>query len=142
MNKMKYNLSGIFIIVVFISISSCQKDPGQGGSASIIGYVHATVINSVNYFDTITTQNGFNEEVFIVYGDDITFGDRIKSGDDGKFEFKYLRKGNYRLYVYSETYDSLGIGGYTIDEVVNKSVEITSKKQTLNAGTFEIRKYK
>ena len=68
MNKMKYNLSGIFIIAIFISISSCQKDPGQGGSASIIGYVHATVINSVNYFDTITTQNGFNEEVFIVYG--------------------------------------------------------------------------
>jgi hypothetical protein len=62
------------------------------------------------------------------------------------FEFKYLRKGNYKIYVYSR--DSLGTVGppystlnpntHAPDKAVFKSVEINDKKAMVDAGTLEI----
>ena len=139
---MKRDLRYLSILFCILTFASCKKDPGSGGNSAITGYVHLTVINNVNFYDTLAVQDGFNEDVFIVYGDDISFGDRIRTGNDGKFEFSYLRKGKYKIYVYSEVYDTLGIGSYVPDVTISKSIEITSKKQTLDAGTFEISKFK
>ena len=135
---MKKNFCVLLLLIASVALNSCKKDPGQGGNSSIIGYVHLTVMDIVN--DTLASQDGFDRDVFIVYGDDISFGDRTRTGSDGKFEFKYLRKGKYRVYVYSEDNDPIGV--YNPDSVIAKSVEITSKKQTVNAGTFQIRVFK
>jgi hypothetical protein len=70
--------------------------------------------------------------VFIIYGDDVSYSDKISAGPDGRFEFKYLREGNYTVYVYSK--DSTLAGKHA----VSKSIEISGKKQKVDAGTFEI----
>jgi len=43
-----------------------------------------------------------DEDVYIIYGDDITFGDRTRTCYDGTYEFKYLRPGTYTIYAYSK----------------------------------------
>ena len=40
--------------------------------------------------------------VYIIYGGDESYGDRVKTSYDGTYEFKYLREGNYKIYVYSK----------------------------------------
>lgn len=120
-------------IILGTIFSSCEKDAGEGGSSSITGYVHVTDYNA-SFLNVQGEYPGADEDVYIKYGDEVAVGDRIQAGPDGRFEFKYLREGNYTIYVYSEDTTLSG------NSVVSKVVEVTDKKQTVDAGTFDIKK--
>ena len=120
------------VAAVFL-LSSCEKEAGEGGNSSIKGYIHVTDYDAF----LINVQGeypGADEDVYIIYGNDISYGDRIKAGPDGVFEFKYLREGDYKVYVYSADTSLAG------KVAIMKSVSITGKKQTVDAGTFDIKK--
>lgn len=127
-------LLSIFVITLAVTVVACKKGPGEGGNSSIIGYVHASDYDEKTGL-LLRIQNAEDEDVYIIYGSDITFGNKTKTGTDGKFEFKYLRKGNYKIYVYSKI---LPISKTSAQEAITKSVEIADKKKTIDAGTFEI----
>ena len=47
-----------------------------------------------------------DQEVFIIYGQqNNTHDDDVNTSYDGTFEFKYLNKGNYEIFVYSDCID-------------------------------------
>ncbi|CAN5432337.1 hypothetical protein BH11BAC2_BH11BAC2_00010 [soil metagenome] len=123
----------IILLAAIVVMSSCKKGPGQGGTATIKGNVHTTDYNST----LLIIQGEYpsaDQDVYIIYGNDITYGDRAKSGPDGNYEFKYLREGDYKIYVYSDDTTLSGkIAVYT-------NVEITKKKQTVFADTLQIKK--
>lgn len=125
----------ITITIIALGVSSCAKDPGPGGNATITGKVWVKDYNSS--FTTLQNEYaGADEDVYIIYGNDASYGDRVKAGPDGVFEFKYLRKGNYTLYVYSK--DST-LASPTGTVAVMKAVEVPSyKRQTVDAGTITI----
>lgn len=121
-----------FLITVFI-FSSCKKDEGQGGKASITGKVW---IKRYNITGTVVVGEyaGTYEDVYIIYGEDESYGAKVQTNPDGIFEFKYLRPGKYKVYAYSE-----GTSITTANrKAVIKDVEISDKKQTVDAGTIEI----
>ncbi len=120
-------------LIVILLCHSCEKEPGTGGNASIKGYVHVTEYDA-NLLQILGEYPGSDEWVYLVYGDDISYSDRLRTGPDGTFEFKYLRKGKYSLYVYSK--DTCLAGSVAVE----KEVEITRNKQTVDAGTFNIKK--
>lgn len=124
-------LIGVLLLTAF---SACTNGPGQGGKASIQGKVHAT-----NWNSTCTLISGDyyapDEDVYIVYGDDPSYGDRIKTAPDGTFWFRYLRTGKYKVYVYSK--DCSAASGKAAVEV---SVEITEKTQEVVLDDIEIKK--
>src|SRR5688572_889040 len=122
-----------FLISLAGIYSGCEKDPGEGGTSSIKGYVHVTDYNA-SFLIVQGEYPGADEDVYIVYGDDISYGERIRSGPDGKFEFKYLREGKYSIYVYSEDTTLSG------NSVVLVETEITDKKQTIDVDTLHIKK--
>lgn len=123
----------VFSVMMGIIFTGCEKDAGEGGSSSIKGYVHVTDYNA-SFLIVQGEYPGADEDVYIKYGDDVAVGDRIQAGPDGRFEFKYLREGKYTVYVYSEDTTLSG------NSVVSKVVEVTDKKQTVDAGTFDIKK--
>ena len=133
-----------FLVTSFLFLCfafGCKKGPGEGGTSSIKGYVEVTKLNSF-LTDTLVIYGGYDEDVYIIYGDDVSFGDRTRTSYDGRFEFKYLRKGNYKIYVYSQ--DTLPPG--VLDTVpgkyaVIKSVDITDSDQEVDAGTFKVIKH-
>ncbi|HET6227342.1 MAG TPA: hypothetical protein VFF27_13745 [Bacteroidia bacterium] len=135
----------IAIISLFTSTYACKKPAGEGGVAAIKGTIYTRNYNS-NFSNFLGQYPGADLDVYIIYGDDVTFGDRTKSGPDGLFEFKHLRKGNYKIYVYSK--DSVGTVGYPYsttnpnvnapDIAVFKDTEITKRKETVDVGTFTI----
>ena len=129
-----------WIVLLFchiLIIQSCKKSPGEGGNSSIRGKVITEEWNK-----TFTVKNfeypGADEDVFIIYGDEVTYGERIRTSYDGAFEFKYLRPGKYKIYVYSQQYQTSS-NQSPLTPVI-KEVEITQKKQIEDIGTLVIKR--
>jgi hypothetical protein len=125
-----------FVAVIFLlAVTSCKKDPGKGGNSTIVGKVWVRDYNaSFTRFES--EYAGADEFVYIIYGSDAGYGDRVKTGPEGVFEFKYLRKGDYTLYVYSKDSTLAAPNGIV---AVKKTATVSSyKKQTVDAGTLTI----
>lgn len=88
------------LLLAFVT-GSCEKDPGEGGNASVYGKV---IVRDYNAEFTYLKEEypGRDIDVYIIYGDDISVGDRVRTSYDGAYEFKYLRKGNYTIFAYSK----------------------------------------
>jgi hypothetical protein len=133
---MKRIILWCFALITFV-LSSCEKPAGQGGDATIKGKIW--VEDWDNNFNLLQYQfAGADEDVYIIYGDDVNYGDKISANNNGEFEFKYLRKGKYKIYVYSDQKQTSNTPASQVAKVVE--AEITSKKQTLDIGTITIKK--
>jgi hypothetical protein len=99
-------------IILFLSIcliigaTACKKDEGKGGKYSITGKVFQRKYDP-SWVAKIDSFYIADEDVYIIYGDDVTFGDHQKTNYDGTYEFKFLRKGHYTIYAYSDTINSV-----------------------------------
>ena len=120
------------IALIALCLFSCKKGPGEGGRASITGKVY-----SVNYNSTMTVpqDSGYlgGQKVYIIYGDETAVGKSQDTNNDGVFEFSYLRKGKYKVYVYSK------IAPNQLDSAVVQEGEITDRKQMLALPDFNIK---
>lgn len=119
------------LLLLTLMAGSCRKGPGEGGNSSINGYIHVIEMNAF-LTDTFGEYPGVDEWVYIIYGDDISYGDRTRANYEGRFEFKYLRKGDYKVYVYSDDTTLAGT------KAIIKNVTINKNKETVDAGTFTI----
>jgi hypothetical protein len=126
---MKNKFQTSLIISIFLSLLvSCEKDPGKGGNSSVFGKVYVKDYNAT--FTILQDEYyGQDENVYIIYGDDKTYGDDVSTNYDGTYEFKYLRPGKYKIYAYSKdsTLQTLS------DIPVLVEVEITGKNQNVEA---------
>jgi len=121
----------LFIFMLFVS---CSKEAGDGGNSSITGSIIVHDYNS-NYTQLNGIYNGADEEVHIIYGDDLSYSDRIRTNYNGVYEFKFLRPGDYTIYAYSEDSTlTLPSGKYA----VIRQVKITSNHQTVKADDMII----
>ena len=125
----------LFLIALSIlSISSCKKSEGGGGKATITGKIWIQRYNLLQIPQNAYA--GAYEDVYIIYGDDATYGTRVKTNPDGVYEFTFLRTGKYRIYAYSS-----GSTITTANRVaVIKEVEITKKTQTVECETINLAK--
>jgi len=136
---MKKNHVSVVTIALIIGLSliSCEKQEGPGGTSSITGKV---VVRQYNANFTALLESPFyapNEDVFIIYGDDPVFGDKTSTNYDGIYRFEYLREGSYTVYAYSE--DSANYP--TQREIaVMKQVEITKRNQEVTVPNIIILK--
>ncbi|MFN0187870.1 MAG: hypothetical protein ACKVQV_04155 [Bacteroidia bacterium] len=82
-------------------ISACKKEAGEGGNSVIQGKI---LERTYTAFPTIYSDKAsLEKDVYIIYGDDnSTFDDRTRTSFDGSFKFEFLRKGKYRIFVYTE----------------------------------------
>lgn len=101
----------------------CEKEPGEGGRASIQGKLYIQEYNG-DCSELRDEYYGINERVFIIAGDDPSYFEDVRTGPDGTFWFQYLRKGSYKVYAISENCD---VAGQT--EPIFIEVEIDERKQ-------------
>ena len=125
--KIKNLFKIICILAICITYSSCTKEPGEGGRATIKGRVK---IKSYNKEFTILKDEYYSQgdNVYITYGDNPAVQEKTKTSYDGTFEFPYLRKGKYKVFVVSKDSTSPDL---TATISIIKEVEITAKKQTV-----------
>lgn len=133
---MKKQGIAFFSVLALLFAGGCQKGPGEGGNSSIKGQIWVRDFNP-----TFTVLNGayagYDEEVYIIYGDDVSYGERIRTNYNGEFEFKYLRPGKYTVYVYSKDSTLQSPSG---DVTIVKEVEIAKKKVTAEIPKITIYK--
>jgi hypothetical protein len=139
--------SAHLILLIFLGsllICSCSKNPGPGGTSSIQGKIWTRQYNK--YFSALEFEYWAKDEtVYIVYGNDFSYDDKTSTDYRGQFEFKFLRKGSYKLFVY--TTDSAAVAGppynaQAPDKAIVKDIEITSNNQVVDAGEITIIKIK
>ena len=121
-------LAGFCILFV-----SCEKEPGSGGKSTIYGKV---LVKDYNATFTVLEETYYGPEiwVYIIYGDDRDYGDRIQTGYDGTYEFKYLRPGTYHVYAYSK--DSTLQTNALVPVI--KDIDVPNKKQDIEVGDIVI----
>jgi hypothetical protein len=121
------SITSAVLISSILILYSCKKEAGTGGQASIRGKVYSNYYNK-----TFTTLIGAGyapeRDIYIIYGDNYSYNDRTRTNYDGSYEFKYLRKGMYKIYVYSS--DSTGAFPSGMVEV-SASTEITKNNQVI-----------
>lgn len=129
---------GLFAAATLVIVSGCRKEAGEGGVASIRGKVRKEVrLVLSNPATAQYTVNAADQDVYIIYGDNVSPDDRVWTNYKGEFEFMNLREGKYTVYVYSR--DTTGVP--TVDPermAVKKEIEIGKKENDEDAGTFLI----
>jgi len=133
----------VFLIIslVMLTLIGCKKESGEGGNSSISGNViviqRAVSSNPLTGIDTLAAAD---VEVYIIYGDNTSPGDRIRANYNGEFEFSNLRQGDYTVYVYSD--DTTGTINPSSEAfnlmVVPRIVTISDKKEKVETGNFTI----
>lgn len=123
--KLYHVCIALFLILQF----SCKKEAGEGGMASITGKLMVEDYdNSFTILRAVYPAKG--EMVFIVYGDEKGVSDNTRTSYDGTFEFKYLRKGNYKVFAVSKD---------TSDRISNKTIEVLREVQiTEKSKTYTV----
>ncbi|MEI7501682.1 MAG: hypothetical protein WCJ61_00205 [Paludibacter sp.] len=100
----KYNL--FFLALATIFMFSCIDEEGEGGTSIVQGTVYKVIHHDDIYSFNADTILAPKENVYIVYGNDAIYGDKMETGYDGFYRFKYLTKGTYKVYAYT-TYPDL-----------------------------------
>lgn len=92
-------LISMLAISSLLVLSSCKKEPGEGGLATIQGKLYAYEYN--NYGDVIDSGYVAGERVYISYGNDGNADDDVRTSYDGSFQFEWLQKGEYAVWSIS-----------------------------------------
>ncbi len=121
-----------FTLIAFTFISSCKKGPGTGGKATITGKVYEYNYNN-DFSELQEEYYKGDHDVYIIYGDQLTFSDDQKTNYDGTFEFKYLLPGKYTIFTYSA---DTNLSAHS-DMTVLKEVEL-KKDESLDIGLLKV----
>jgi len=125
------------LLLTGLVFSGCQKEAGIGGFAKVSGVIWVEDWNAS--FTTIqSTYAAMDEDVYLIFGDELTYGADEKTNYNGAFSFKYLYPGKYKVYAYSDRLETPGNTSKV--EPIIIEFEITEKKQDLKLDTIVIKK--
>lgn len=131
---MKKLVSLLVLSVISSFLFSCAKEAGEGGNSTIYGKLIA-----YNYNAEFTNLKGIfpasDEDVYIIYGNDRSYSQRVRSNYEGVYEFKYLRQGDYTVYVYSKD-STLTLPSGLYAEI--RKVKITKNRETVQVDDIKI----
>lgn len=96
MSKFKI-ISSVFLVSLLFY--SCRKVEGPGGSVTIKGII----VERNHVGNVVFEYPAADQDVYLIYGSENSFyDDDVKTSFDGSFEFRYLQKGDYQVFVYEE----------------------------------------
>ena len=127
-------------LIILFFVSSCEKSPGEGGTSTIQGSVYklSTYYNVLTQqTDTVYYQLDAKKDVYIIYSDNENdfYNDNIETNWNGQYRFDYLRKGDYTLFVYTDSTDALNI---SYDYPIFKHIKIDANNSTFTLPDFVI----
>lgn len=129
--KHSTTLTTLLSALLLIGVSSCKKQPGKGGLATITGKVYAYDYNNFG----ILVDSGYvaDERIFISYGGGESADDDVRSGINGEFKFEWLQKGDYALWVISDC-DTCPLS----QKIIKQTVTVSQRKQQIVLPDFII----
>lgn len=138
MSALSKIVKSVIITVLVFNITSCQKPAGPGGKATVKGRVYAKDYDNTQQY-LLSQGYSAGETVNICYGNNTAIGNDLKTSYDGSFQFLYLTKGRYKIFVNSLDI-SINIKGNNTKIPIIKEFEITETSQTIDLGDIIINK--
>jgi len=126
------------LVIALFLLTACEKGAGEGGTSTIKGVVITQEWDG-SFSEIRDEYPSQEEDVYIIYGDDDFYGDDVKTNYNGVYEFKYLRKGSYTIYVYTKDASV----DYDVTDrklLIKKEVQIISNNQTVTVDTIYVKK--
>lgn len=123
-------LISLAFISGILGLVSCSQDEGFGGNSEIKGVVIERIYNK-DFSVLLSEAPAKAEDVFILFGDDTSIGDKVETSYTGEFSFTYLWPGNYTLYYLSDDTTNA-----TLQDMEMKHQVSLNKNETLDLGTF------
>lgn len=122
------------ILGLIALLPACKKEAGEGGKAVIKGVVMRQNVNAVG--NPIGDPYPFQDtRVYIIYGDHEFQDDDVRTGPDGNYEFRWLRKGDYTIYTFGEC----NCPGNSVQ--VEQRVSVGDKKETVTVPVITVDNY-
>lgn len=127
MRELKLYFHILILLLLIVGLASCKKPEGPGGQASVKGKVYASDFDNTN---TYLVSKGYYPgiKVYIIYGSGTEIGNSVVTSTDGSYEFKYLNKGSYKVFVNSVD-TSKKVKGNDTEKAVIKEFEIKEAKK-------------
>lgn len=121
----------LFLLIGLLALTSCSKEEGYGGLASISGKVYAKDYNSGG----ILVAEGYlgGMKVYISSHEGNSFYDDVDTYPDGSYKFDFLYEGTYDIWVIGDCDYCPWDQTYVL-----KTIEVTSKKQDVVVEDFVI----
>ncbi|MCO5274529.1 MAG: hypothetical protein M9900_06380 [Flavobacteriales bacterium] len=117
------------LLSLLLLATACKKEEGEGGKAVIKGTVLRQDVNAVG--NPIGNPYPYQDQrVYIIYGDNEFQDDDVRTGPNGNFEFRWLRKGDYTVYTFGEC----NCPGKSV--VITHRVSIDGKKDVVIVPTM------
>ncbi|HRI01578.1 MAG TPA: hypothetical protein PK006_11040 [Saprospiraceae bacterium] len=120
-----------YLFLLFLWISSCSKEAGDGGFAKIQGKVFAYNLNKTK----VIADSGYigDQRVFISYGDHTVIDDETRTSYTGEFQFKNLNQGDYTIFTFSYC-DACPLN----EKAIMVKTTIKSKKELVQLSDLKI----
>ncbi len=100
------NFRQVFLFSIFVLLAQgCINDEGEGGTGTVEGFVYRVIHSKDLYVFRADTFPAAKESVYITYGNSPIYGDKMDAGYDGFFRFRFLTKGKYSVFAYSNNAD-------------------------------------
>jgi hypothetical protein len=94
-------IRSLIAYLILISLLSCEREEGFGGSGSIYGKIIEEAYN-MDQSLLLWESEAADHNVYIIFGDQANVGDEVETSYEGIFSFNYLTPGDYEVYYYSE----------------------------------------
>lgn len=89
------------LALLSLTLFSCNNKAGEGGTGTVQGYVKLIHHPDDNYQLEADTLDAAKTDVFIVYGNEVFYGDDVETDPEGFYQFNYLTPGEYTVFAYS-----------------------------------------
>jgi hypothetical protein len=125
----------VFALAFFFLLAvSCEKPAGPGGNAGIKGQVVERTYD--RGFRVLQYEiPAADRDVFIRYGGSRAVSDDRKTSEEGVFEFNYLSKGDYTVFVYSEDSSGTSESGMI---ALEREINLSSNTQSVDLGVIPV----
>jgi hypothetical protein len=128
----------IVALGLLFNLNACKKPPGPGGKATVKGKVYAYDFDNTQRY-MLSKGYSPDERVYISYGSNNAINDDVRTSVDGSFEFRFLNKGHYKVFVNSLD-TSIKVKGNDTYTAIVKEFDITGAEQTVTLPDFIINK--
>ncbi len=112
-------------------LAACEKEPGEGGRATVQGKVWGRDLDNDGFLKT----EGFlgDQRVYIGVDGEATSFETVRTSYDGSYSFPFLRKGDYKVWVFSRC-DSCALE----DTAYIQTATIDDRKETVTLADFTV----
>jgi hypothetical protein len=108
-------LKSIAFALIIIHLVGCEKIEGEGGDSKIYGTLIQRNYND-NFSILITEKPDVAQDIYIKYGNSMAVGNRVRTSENGYFEFPFLYPGDYTIFYTSK--DSTNGNSSSIEKVI------------------------